>query len=79
MLTDLPDEFLIAHNILPNSHVEVIFAQDEKTAGQPFAYRDGVRLPNDTFLLMQQLPLGAGAYLVDDLAEGARPKALAAV
>jgi len=77
MLTDLPPEFMAEHNV--GSEVEVIFAQDEKTLGQQFAYRDGVRMPDGTFLLMQVLPLGVSSYLVDDLAEGVRPKALAAV
>jgi len=74
-LIDLPPEFMAKYDV--GSEIDVIFAQDEKTAGQPFAYRDGVKLPDGTFLLMQVLPLGAGAYLVDDLAEGVRPKALA--
>lgn len=74
-LTGLTLQFQKDHNV--GEEADVVFAQDEKTAGQRFAYRDGVILPTGEFVLMQSLPEGVGAYLIDDLAEGVRPKAFA--
>ena len=70
-LIDIPQEMQEKLGI--GSEIAVVFAQRDVPPGlsPTFYYRDGVRLEDGRFVLLQDFPAGVGAY-VEELLENAK-------